>query len=536
MPDPRDSRDVRDARPAAVYIAVAVLSLAASAWAVWSDPVINTDGTLYVRAAEAITAGAWSEAMRIYPWPFYPALIGTLSRLSGLSAESSAHVVNGVLYALLSAGFVALVRQLGGSRRTLVAAAILVLAAAPLNEQRSLVIRDAGAIAFQVLGLIAFLRIREDATWRRSLAWGVFMTAAALFRPEALIPFVFAPAALLFGPCPATGGRWRRFFRAHAILLFIAASIGALALCAPESAVWNSLRSSRLAEPITLLAPLTRIVTRTLPNRATSVSRTLFGEPDTGVGAILVVVGFVAVVGIAIAQALTLPHAVLALHAFARKHFRPAPAVRRVWWVFVALQLLILVIVALIHFGVTQRSALFLALLLAVPSSFSLAALYGRWREGGGFAWRRDLLLVAVAVALGVTLVDGLVAFGSSKHHLREAGLWLRDNTPEHAVLFTNDTTVGHYARRSGPPDDAPIANRSYRPWEQVVETLRGGRHDEFDVVAIRLRRGQRGAEALLERLLGATADDVFANERGDRVVVFRRVQPAREEPEGREE
>lgn len=526
---PSSAQEARATRPRpwTVYSATACLSMLASFWAVWLDPVINTDGTLYVGAAESIGSGDFARAMSIYPWPFYPALISGVSAAIGTSAETAAHVVNAGLYALISAGFVAVVRQMGGRGATLVAAAVLVLAAAPLNEQRSLVIRDGGAIAFQLFGLVALMRFAERPSWSLSLAWGGAMTVATLFRPESILLLCLAPTVLLFALGGALSRRWMGFLRAHAVLIVLSASLIALALLAPDSSAWEAVRSSRLSEPLSLVEPFTRIVTRTLPNRAEAVSESLFGEPDAPFGGLLVGVGLSAVVIVAFFQALTVPHALLAFHAFFSRSFRPESSSLLVWVAFVTLHLVILGAVAILNFELTDRSPLFLALLFSVPSAFSLSALYrGRCEEpgpsGGRKSWKNRAVLVVLAVMLCVTAVDGIVAFGTTKDHLRNAGLWIQQNTPANAALFTNDTTVGHYARRSDPWSRGPIEHRAYRPWDQVLDILRSDRWSKYDVLAIRIRRDQSEMEDRVVDLLGRVPLETFREERGGRVLVFR--------------
>ena len=157
-------------------------SLVLSAWCLFLDDVINNDGILYVRTAELISRGEWQAAIGSYKWFFYPLLMAIVGKLTGLSLELSAHVLNAGFTALTVVTFISLVRELGGSRSVVMAAAILVLLFPGLNEYRSFVIRDAGYIAFYTLALLLFVRNLKGPTWWLTTGWIATMVVATLFQ------------------------------------------------------------------------------------------------------------------------------------------------------------------------------------------------------------------------------------------------------------------------------------------------------------------------------------------------------------------
>ncbi len=129
----------------------AIISLFLSAWSVYLDDVVNSDGVLYLWAAEALKAGDWQEALALYKWPLYSSLISLVSLIPGLGVEYAAHVLNAALTALAVVVFLSLVRELGADRKMLIAAAIVILLFPGLNRYRAFIIRDAGYIAFYLL-------------------------------------------------------------------------------------------------------------------------------------------------------------------------------------------------------------------------------------------------------------------------------------------------------------------------------------------------------------------------------------------------
>ena len=184
-------------------VAVSVLaSIALSAWCVWADPIINNDGVYYLRAATEISAGNWRQALSVYPWPFYSAFIALLGKLPGMDLIGAAHVLNALFAAVLVAGFLSAVYELGGNRTTLIIAALLVLAFPTLNKYRSFIIRDVGYLAFHIWSLCFLFRYWKEKRGRPLVAYpnsGETWDAASRSWSEVKAPYELEAAV-----------RWRR--------------------------------------------------------------------------------------------------------------------------------------------------------------------------------------------------------------------------------------------------------------------------------------------------------------------------------------
>lgn len=166
---------MRDVRTTA-----AIIGLFLSAWSVYLDDVVNTDGVLYLRTAPLLADGNWQAAFSLYKWPLYPLLIALVSLIPGLGVEYSAHVLNAALTALGVVIFLSLVRELGADRKTFIAAAIVILLFPGLNRYRAFVIRDAGYIAFYLLALLLSTGVAARAALLGGSAGGALLTLSAL--------------------------------------------------------------------------------------------------------------------------------------------------------------------------------------------------------------------------------------------------------------------------------------------------------------------------------------------------------------------
>src|SRR5690606_15404520 len=206
-------------------VAVSV-SILLSVWLTYSDNVINGDGILYLKSAEAFADGDWRQGVTIYRWPLYAALIGALHYVSGLDTDIVAYVVNGALYAVVVWTFLSIVKLFGADRRTLWIAAILILALPSLNSYRAFVIRDVGYWAFYLVGLLAFFKFQLTPRLRLALGFGLAMTVATLFRIEGIAFLLFMPLVVLWDAGISHRERLARLAKLNIVLL-VNAVVGA---------------------------------------------------------------------------------------------------------------------------------------------------------------------------------------------------------------------------------------------------------------------------------------------------------------------
>lgn len=182
-------------------------SIGLSVWAIYSDPIINNDGVIYIRTAEILShlsSAGLKEAYQDFKWPFYSMLIQGVSVLTALTLKDSAHLINIVAYCVVILLFIGIARTLWGrSSRITVLAALVALAHPAFNDYRSFLIRDPAYLA-AFLGAFYFLLLcRSDSSWRTRLAAIACLLIGTLFRIESFVFLLFSP--VLFA---LAGGRW----------------------------------------------------------------------------------------------------------------------------------------------------------------------------------------------------------------------------------------------------------------------------------------------------------------------------------------
>lgn len=487
-----------------------VVSLVLSAWCLYLDPVINHDGILYLRAAEAMLEGGWRAGYAIYPWPFYSWLIATVHRATGLGLEPAAHLIDFPLQALAVWAFITVVKALGGDRRVMLAAALVILVHPPFNDYRSFVIRDFGYWAFYLVALFWLLRFVKAPTVGAAVAWGASMVLATLFRIEGLVVLLLAPLALLLRSDRAFGARCGEIAKAQVVAL------AALAVLAGWSLLGEPAEhTGRLTEPMLWLQQLWGQLAGGFRAKAEALAQAVLNQYSAryamaSVFAVLLVILLGKTIG-----ALTPLYALLALHAWRGRLLAPSAGTGRVVAWLVLVQTAILAGFLLIQFFLTGRHAVAWALTVMPLVPFSVVALYDRWlkRDAGGPAAR--WLFPAVCAVLVVMAVEGLFSFGPSKTYLREAGLWMKARTSPASKVHSNNRIVAFYAGNRGEDWVRSFA------WEETAARLKDGSWRDYDYVAVTVdRRHSERAETVAAALERAPVAR-FDNGRGDQVLVF---------------
>lgn len=182
---------------------------------------LNNDAYIYFKAAKAFIDSGIQGAMTVYPWPFYPMLIGLMSQLTHLDFAQSAYTVNALLHVFFTLGFVCLVRELGGDKKTQWFALLIIFVHPLLAELRIHIYRDYGFWAFLLIGLTGYLRYLKTQSVQSAAVWSSSLAIAGLFRVEgwillALLPF-YQLMKPLFYKTPIRSLPWGTFLRIQVI-------------------------------------------------------------------------------------------------------------------------------------------------------------------------------------------------------------------------------------------------------------------------------------------------------------------------------
>lgn len=506
MINPKLSLTHPDIRP--IAIAVAVISVLLSVWGVMADNVINNDGVEYVRAARLIQAGEWGQSIDVFRWPTYPALMAALAAVTGLSHEYAAHVLNAVFTVVLVVAFLAAVMELGADRRTVIAAAAVILLAPRINDYRPFVIRDPGYLAFYTLAMLYLFRyVRLDRT-RDGVRALAMMLIAVAFRMEGIAFVVLMPLLLAFTKARASGRR---------LGLTIACVVAALVLSAGFFLWFVSLGGGQgEAKEATSLGALMSAswieLSQTLSDKLHVIEVELLGEYSSDYAFGVLAVTLLLIVTVEVVKSVSLWTGLLICWAGWRRMLFPIAGMLRPWLLLLVIHLLILGVFTLVKLFLTERYSLALTVTLLLAAPFGLLGLYELWRRN---ETGEKLVRYAYPVLVVLVVVAGIEGLGlfTEKNHIKDAGHWIAENRVGKNRLLTNSKILAHYS------DSETYVVKS--EWYQLADVLRGQSWKKYDYMAVRVGRHGEYQILQLRRSLGREPVKQFVNDRGDTVLVF---------------
>lgn len=471
-----------------------------SLWGAWAVTVPNPDAALYLRAAELILDGRWSDALQVYGWPTYSALIALVMKLTGERALACAMAVNAVFAVVTTLAFIGLARRLAqlggfdaaGTGWVAAGAAIVILTQPQLTQLRSTIVRDNGYEAFFVLALYWVATDQVAPAWRAKLACALSILLAGLFRIEGFFLAAWVPAyAITRQP-----GGWKR-------PPVIAAAALAVLLAVPGVVLWSGGALGQwLAGQGVLGGPahqsqalLTSIEWRVLKLR----NEVLY--PYGGGNAWSAYVGMtIGIVAINVARAMSVPLALLAALSLRRAWRMPRPAAGFVGW-FAVGQVLVLAVFTFVNMLLDKRYAVGLALLLDLALVFLLVRL------------KRPAAIGVAVVLLAVWAVA--LPRPSKLDYLKTAGLWIGSDVAPADKVLTNDARIAYF---SGRPYGATM-----RTWVYGFHVAPSAAElDAIDLFVLEARDPSELAPAL-QALPDKELVRTFEGRDGGRVFVYRR-------------
>jgi hypothetical protein len=477
-------------------------SLVLSAWCVYADPVVNNDGILYLRSAQALGAGRLREALALHHWPFYPALIAAVSAAGSIPVEPAAHLINAVLVALLIWAFLAAALELGASRGVLWLALVVVLLFPGINKYRSFIVRDTGYLVGYFGWLVFVVRYWKEP--RRRTGAGLWFSAAfaLLFRVEGTVWLLLTPAIMA----------WRNGRLRHWRVTAVVAAMGLATLVAVGWWLSRSHPELWSRGPVSAMLESWSAYGEQLQYRLLAIREEILGTfSQKYAWSVLLLTLLVVVVGESLRR-LTLLHAGLAWFGFARGHAFPYRDFRPVWLALLAAQLTVLLLFAFLRLFVVDRYTVALGLTIALAVPFALAGLQALRAQPGASTFSR----LAYPVSLALVVIIGAEALDvrTDKRFLRDAGRWVLAHSSPGTRIYANNQALAWYTGRDA---FRPGARYDYA---ETLELIRAHGHRQYDLLALAVGRAPH-EERHLRALLGTEPSQTFANPRGDKVLVF---------------
>lgn len=461
---------------------------------------LNNDATFYLVTADIFKADGWAAAEKIYQRPFYSALIGTVSLLTGTSSLFSGYLLNIALMALLAFSFVTLVKDLGGKPSAQWVAVAIIVTYPTLCGYREYLIRDFGYWAFSLLGLSFLVRLHNSMGWRLLTGWLLFNLLATLFRPEAAIITLIAPLSFIFNKRLGTSERIWATGKVYLILggaLAVTILAGMAIEVDPIGKLLQATFAGYISVVETIVSQLTimhdNLVTHVLSRHARS-----FGTQS----AVLILSGIFVAKAL---KAISLPLILLATLLLWRKAL---VLPRHPAYVITLSTALIVVVVFFLQKQFLQtRYLLLVSLLLLIPLCFGVGQIINSEVD--------RTTKITLGILSVILLLDSHVSFGHSKKHTADSIRWLQANIEKGAWLYSNEQQLAYLG--GGNFYLPHIRHAAAFNVKLPLKTMNG-----YDYLAFNLKRRDKALEEFLQALPKQfTKIAEFSNQRSERVIIF---------------
>jgi hypothetical protein len=494
-----------------ILVSTALISLILSLTQWLSDPVINSDGIMYIQAASFIQKDDWVAASKLYNWLFYPLIVAKFSSFTTLSLEHSAHIINAVLSTITCLTFILLIKEFGGKTKSILCFSSLIILCYPnLNEYRNLIIRDHGYWAFYLLSCYFFIKAYKHISIRNVVFFVSSVVLATLFRVEGLCFLLTAPIVLFLYHLPSLK---------KTTVIFISLLIITLVLTLSFNNTFQSLNLKGFTK--------TKQVEQIIDDPSAKISSAInitesyinkLSANDFSNDYAPVILGFlfVLILSTEIFSATSPLYVLLLCFVLFKTKLLWEKKLTLPWIYFILVNIIILCGFLFSHYFIAGRYPIPLALTLILPLPFLAQYIYQKFRNKE-LTQRHLKIVTATIVFFTVLTIDGLISTGASKKYLKDAGEWVSSSQQEHQTsLFTNNQFVSFY---SGSQNGKRIRKPSF---DNVLGKLKKGQLKKFDLLAIQISRKNINGESALLNAITTKPIKVFKNNKGDSVLIFK--------------
>jgi len=400
---------------------------------------INPDSVLYFESARLIAAGQWKEALHVWNWPLYPALIAAIHKVSGLGIQVSAQCLNVLFFGASALSFIQIIRLAGGRQLTMLAGALILFSSQYIvGDVLEMLMRDEGFWAFYLAGLVFFIRFYQHLRLRDALLWQLCAMIATLFRIEAIIYLILLPALFLFSGGFTIKERIRYFLTSHALNILLALALS-LAIALHGDLSIKSF--GRLQEVFTL--NLYDELTHRLFTKAAIMSDEVLGKYLSEFAIQGLLLTFLYAIAAKTISATGFINLIMAL--FTVKN-RNALLESKAYSALCCAALISLGNMALIItkvFVLSSRYAVGLAFILMIFASFQLASIMKNHdpAKTSRFKW----LAMALIALMLLGLIKNILPKPEGYHYMQEAAAWVKANNTENRPVFSDDSRVRYY-------------------------------------------------------------------------------------------
>ena len=498
--------------PLLIYYVAASVSLLLSGWIAYRETVINPDAICYLQSAAVVGAGGLRKAMNLCvqaQWPFYSVLIYFLGAVTQLPLVASAYTWDAIFTAGTVIFFISLIRQLGGRGRVLWLAAFVILLAHQFNSIRQYIIRDHGFFTFYLLSLSLLLRYMTLPRWYYALGWGCSLFIATLFRIEGAVFLILLPWVCWFQSSLTYWQRVKSFLQLNALSLTAGLAVLGWLIFHPEISLASL---GRIQDLVFQLFHAGGMVWQRFQLSADAFAHAVLTADSMQDAGLVFSLSMMMWYFVRVIMNLSPLYSGLVAYGLWRQSLPLNRSSCLVLLGYILSNVLITSLFLAQHLFLSKRYLIALTLILMLWVPFALDSLIQSWQKKETPAWLMPFIFLLLIIAS----IGGIFDFGYSKAYLRRAGDWLAENVSARSSLYSNDYQIMYYSKHFG--------NEIFQKVQEYANpnATKPGYWKNYDYVALHLDKKEWVEKAGWLEEIPVTPIEVFANKRGDQVVIYK--------------
>lgn len=435
---------------------------------------INPDSVLYFESARLFAKGEWQQAVEVFRWPLYSALIAFIHKLTSLDIHTSAQLLNVIFFGITTSSFLKIIQMAGGGARVMLAGSLILFSSHYLiADVLKMLLRDQGFWAFFLTSLVFFIRFYKTNSYKDAFFWQICAIIATLFRIEGITYLIALPFILFFCQQHSIWLRIRNFLKCNSFNIILAVCILGAILIFKDVSMQNF---GRLNEVFTI--NLYDELTRNLFAKSEIMSTQILGEylNEYAVQAILVI--FVYIVATKIIFATGLFNMGLALLGVkARKRLMDDETFRilRATAIIAIINMFLIITKVFVLSG---RYVLAISFVLMIFASFYLVDMFKYLQSHAKKERKIKWVVIALLVFMFLSLVRNILPKQEGHNYQQDAAMWLKENNKSNKPVFYNDSRVRYYA-------GAPFVGRWGDNWLIVTSAIEDNTINHYDFLVI---------------------------------------------------
>lgn len=490
-----------------LYLFAVLASLALSFWISMHETVINPDAICYLYGAEEFGKSGVRATMQLCPqaiWPFYSMLIYGLTQLTHLSYTSAAFTLDAMLTSISVLLFIAIIKELGGSRRVMWLAAFVILFAHEFNSVRQYIIRDHGYWVCYLASFWMLLRYYTNPRFITALLWSAILLVGTLFRIEGAIFLLVMPFTVWLYSSIPWKTRLKFFFQLNTLTIVICLLLGVWLLGHSEAAM-NKL--GRVGEVPNQLQHGAAMVWSKYTSTQASVTQNVLTKVSARDAGLVVFLTLLAWYAVNVINNLSWIFALLVGYAWYSNAVRFTAQARIVIISYLVVNLAVTAGFFAENLFLAKRYLIALSLIFMLWVPFALEKL---WKSKNKLGFFLATLLIFMS-SLG-----GFVHFGADKEYIRQAGGWLEKNVPANAKLYANDYQLMYYSQHFG----TSIFTKIHEYVD--VDVIAHDKWKEYDYLALMVSKEKDDKAALVMQEIHLRPLQIFINNKGTRIYIYK--------------